>query len=156
MKYTADQVRDFHKTLHRLCGHAQIAPTDLDLRNWETFLRELEPLNDTPEGGFTVSDLTGVISFMAEQKRNGIGWSMRPSTILRDPEKFRDLVLEVRGKMKLKKRWADRPQSTPIHQKLPNGTRRITDDMTEIGEAIPIGDVATKTFAQMKKEAGLL
>jgi hypothetical protein len=153
--YFAVQIFQFHRTLHKLCGLAEIPPTTTDCRTWEDFLREMEPLNATEQGGFSVSDLTAVLAHMKEQKRAGIPWSMRPSTILRDPEKFRDLVLEVRSKMSLKNRWDKRPAPQPIHQYLANGTNRITDELGPDGDAVSVGDEAATTFADMRRKAGL-
>lgn len=116
-------IADFHKALHRACGLPQLAPSTGDKSTWWAFLREMAPLDDPHAGGpLTVQDITDVVTEMDRQRRNGTAaWSLRPSKILRDPELFRDLVLQAR-----KRRTArPRPSATRIVDQIaPTGHRR--------------------------------
>ena len=146
------QCRKFHSALHRLCGYPALAATMADLIAWHTFLTEMKPLAETEDGPFTVADLTAVLALMAKQKRDGIGWSMRPSKIIRDPEPFRDLVLEARRELATTKRRRNPP---PLIQRLPNGTTRRLDDRQADPPEIPLGKACAEEFAKLRKAAGI-
>lgn len=82
-----------------LCRGLQIEPWMLSANNqreWTDFLRELACLEETSGGPVRERDIAAVIALMWRQKRDGTPWGMRYSRILRDPETFRDLVLETR------------------------------------------------------------
>lgn len=97
MSHTHAQIEQFHRTLYSLCGFP-VPPFGLrEARAWEAFLFDLSGLAETPGGEFAQADLEKVLTRMRNEKQSGkIGWSMRPITILRDPERFFDMVLECR------------------------------------------------------------
>lgn len=146
-----ENVRKLHAALHRLCGLPALSATITDLIIWADFLREMKPLEETEGGPFTLADLTAVLSMMAKQKRDGVGWSMRPSKILQHPEQFRDLVLRCRADLKLRKVRLIPP---PI-QRLPNGITRQLENSEIPENCMPVGEAAAETFAQLRKQAGL-
>jgi hypothetical protein len=156
MTHTAADIDRFHRALHRLCRMPELAPTINDQRAWHDFLLEMKPLEDTDGGPFVLADLTAVLSEMRRQNEKGLAkWGFRPSQILRDPEKFRDLVLMARSSLRVAGRAAARQQSRPAVQHLPNGTNRITDDPEPQTEAVEAGPQAAATFAELRRQAGL-
>lgn len=155
MKHTAADVEKFHRTLHRLCRVDELSPTINDLRAWHDFLQEMKPLDDTDGGPFVLSDLTAVLSEMRRQNEKGLAkWAFRPSSILRDPEKFRDLVLMSRSFLRVARRAAARQQPRPAVQHLANGTNRITDDPEAHPEETTARDAALAELAAYRKRTG--
>ncbi len=126
--YTEDEIRKMHVALYEGCSLPVLPLRINDQRQWHDFLEEMKPLADTPGGPFRLADLVAVLAVMLEQKRNGVGWAMRPSKILREPETIRDLVLEARSKLKIRARAAERNAAAkPAIQHLPDGTTRQLD-----------------------------
>lgn len=156
MTHDAADVDKFHRALHRLCRMEEIPPTLNDQRAWHDFLQEMKPLEETEGGKFVLGDLTAVLSDMRRQNEKGLAkWAFRPSSILRDPEKFRDLVLMARSSLRVAGRFAARSTPRPAIQKFPDGISRITDDPEPQPEGIAAGPEAAAMFADLKKKAGL-
>ena len=94
---TRELVAEFHKALHSACGLPALRPSIGDERAWWDFLHEMAPLSEDESGPFSVADIDGAVRMMRREKNDGkAGWALRPSTILRNPETFRDMVLLFR------------------------------------------------------------
>lgn len=105
MKFTQENLTDFHRTLHKCCGLDPIRPSFADINQWRDFLTVMEPLEDTDGGPFCVADIVAMTSLMRKQNdRGGANWSLRPAKILRDPESMRDLILMARKFFRQRKR----------------------------------------------------
>lgn len=90
-------VAEFHKALHSACGLPALRPSMGDERIWWDFLREMAPLSEDESGPLSSTDIDGAVRIMRREKNDGkAGWALRPSTILRNPETFRDMVLLFR------------------------------------------------------------
>lgn len=142
-----EQIRRYHAALHRLCGLPALSPTISDLMAWHDFLAQMKPLDDTEGGPFTIADLTAVLSLMAKQKREGIPWSMRPTLILRDPERFRDMVLESRRRLR------KRPPAPITEQRFGKSIRQV--ESAHPDNSVAVGPAAASAFADLRKKAGL-
>lgn len=104
MTIKEEQIIAYHRALLRGCDLDPVRPAAGAQVAWDHFVREMEPLRDTEEGPFTMQDLVELLALMRKQKAEGIGWSMRPTAILRDPEKMIDLILENRRVKRLRQR----------------------------------------------------
>ena len=94
---TRELVTEFHKTLHLACGFPALRPSIGDERAWWDFLQEMTPLEEDESGPLSSIDIEGAVREMRREKNDGkAGWALRPSTILRNPETFRDMVLLFR------------------------------------------------------------
>jgi hypothetical protein len=94
---TKELVASFHKALHIACGLPALPPSMGDERAWWEFLQEMAPLSEDESGPFSIADIEGAIREMRRERNDGkAGWALRPSTILRNPESFRDMVLLFR------------------------------------------------------------
>lgn len=155
MKYTAEDVANFHRALHRLCGFPELIITMADQMNWESFLWQMEPLKDTADGAFSLADLTAVLTEMQRQKRDGVKWSLKPTNILRDPERFRDMVLTARSSSRVATRRAERPAPKPVVQRLADGTTRLTEDTEYEKESTTAREAALAELAEFRKRSGL-
>lgn len=120
MPHTAEQITAMHNALMRGCQHPQLRMTSADHSLWRDFLSVMEPLEDTPGGPITASDIVTVLGTMqahnnkARLSGRGYQYSLRPSSILRDPEKIRDLILESRRTL--------RKRPPPIMRQVNHGT----------------------------------
>lgn len=100
-------------SLHRVMLYALrlpfFSPAASDLIAWESFVSVLDSLGETPAGPLTPRDVRNVIDGMRRSNARGDSkWSLRLTNILRNPESFRDLVLESR---RIKR---ERPESRPV------------------------------------------
>ena len=96
---TREMVAEFHQAQHTACGLPALRPSMGDERAWWDFLREMEPLSEDESGPLSSIDIEGAVREMRREKNDGkAGWALRPSTILRNPETFRDMVLIFRSK----------------------------------------------------------
>lgn len=94
---TKELIAEFHKVLHTACGLPALRPSVGDERAWWDFLHEMAPLEEDESGPLSSVDIEGAIREMRREKNDGkAGWALRPSTILRNPETFRDMVLLFR------------------------------------------------------------
>lgn len=155
MTHSAEDIEKFHHALRRFCGLERLPFTFSDSTAWQGFLFVMQPLEGSEGGPFTLSDLTAVLSEIRQQKNRGINWTLRPTAILREPERFRDMVEEARRSLRIVKRVAERPASSPAVQSLPTGTRRLTEDPEPQPESTPAGEAAWETWQEMKRNAGL-
>jgi hypothetical protein len=122
MTHPPGDIADMHAALYSECGLPALGLTMSDTLVWRDFLSAMAPLAGTERGPLTVADIRAVIRLMRRQRdRNGIPWSLRPSRILRDPETFRDIVLETRQTRR------QPVQQPPAIQRLPGGGQRILD-----------------------------
>lgn len=91
------EIEPLHRALLAALRVDYFPPGMGDLNAWHDFLFVLRSLADTTGGPLTPHDLRAVIALMREQNREGKAkWALRFSKIMRDPEMFRDLVLETR------------------------------------------------------------
>ncbi len=91
------EIETLHRALLAALRVDYFPPGMGDLNAWHDFLFVLKSLDDSAGGCLTRRDLHAVVARMREQNRAGEAkWSLRFSKILRDPEAFRDLVLETR------------------------------------------------------------
>lgn len=94
---TKELIAEFHRTLHAACGLPALRPSVGDERAWWDFLQEMAPLEEDESGPLSSVDIEGAVREMRREKNDGkAGWALRPSTILRNPETFRDMVLLFR------------------------------------------------------------
>jgi hypothetical protein len=114
-QYTAEEVGSFHKALYRACGLPALTPGYSDQQAWWTFLEVVRPFEtETEEGRFKLDDLIETLAAINKEnaKRDPkFRIAMRPFSILRDPEKLRDLVLMAREEKRRRKRPAIRRES---------------------------------------------
>lgn len=107
MTFTETQIDTFHRALHRACGLEPIRPSMADQRTWWEFLQHMEPLEESSGGPFKIDDLVMVLGVMRkanDQRDRAYRFTMRPAAILRDPERFRDMVLEERARNQRRQR----------------------------------------------------
>ncbi len=131
MTHTAEQITAMHNALMRGCNHPQLRMTSADHSLWRDFLSVMEPLEDTEGGPITTSDIIAVLGTMqahnnkARLSGRGYQYSLRPSSILRDPEKIRDLILESRRTL--------RKRPPPVMRQVNHGTgnRQIEHDPSD-------------------------
>lgn len=144
MKFTVAQIEEFHRTLHQECGLDALRLTHNDQRAWFDFLREMEPLEDHPLGPFCVEDIRGAVGEMHYQKREGkASWAIRPSTILRNPDSFRDLVLEARKRRKQPKKLTAKILKTEKQPSVPS-------------DPLPENFSIKEEFEKLQREGGAL
>lgn len=153
--YSETDIQKMHAALYAGCEMPMLRLGITEQRQWHDFLQEMKPLADTPGGPFTLADLVAVLAFMAEQKRNGVGWAMRPSKILSTPETIRDLVLEVRKKLKLRARTTAHHAAAKLAiQHLPDGTTRQLDTNEPQDDYETARDAALEQFAEFRRLQG--
>ncbi len=112
---TKELVAQFHKALHMACGLPALRPSMGDERAWWDFLQEMAPLSEDESGPFCLADIEGAIREMRREKSDGkAGWALRPSTILKNPEGFRDMVLIFRSSRRLRRIKERRPTPSPV------------------------------------------
>lgn len=87
---------DLHRALLATLRVDYFAPGMQDMNNWRDFLFVMEPLKDSAGGELTIKDIGAAVALMRKQNRAGSNWSLRFTRIMRDPESFRDLVLQSR------------------------------------------------------------
>lgn len=100
-----DYIVQWHRELLRALRVEFFRPGLQEMNGWRDFLAVMAPLKETNAGEFTKRDLVAAVELMREQnKQRGGNWSLRFSKIMRDPETFRDLVLEARTKRRARPR----------------------------------------------------
>lgn len=106
--YTEEELSAMHKALHRACGMPSLSMSYGDQDAWRVVIAVMQPLEfDTEEGRFTLQDLIEALAAMNKantQRDARYRYTMRPSAIMRDPERLRDLVLECREIKRRRKR----------------------------------------------------
>lgn len=145
MTHSVEEIAAFHTALYEACGHEPMRMSMSDDRIWWDFLKAHEPLEDTTGGPLTKVDILAVVREMERQKKQGAGWSLRPITILRDPERFRDMVLESRRVHR------KRPAATVQPQRTGEITTAIEHDPAAESDSRPLGSVLSE-FLQEHKE----
>jgi hypothetical protein len=112
---TKELVAQFHKALHMACGLPALPPSMGDERAWWEFLQEMAPLSEDESGPFSIADIEGAIREMRRERNDGkAGWALRPSTILRNPESFRDMVLLFRTNRRSRRMKERQPAPAPV------------------------------------------
>ena len=66
------------------------------MNDWKDFLYVMKPLEDSAGGALKLADIAAAVGLMRKQNRDGSNWSLRYAKIMRDPETFRDLILQAR------------------------------------------------------------
>jgi hypothetical protein len=91
------EILEFHRALLDALGIDHFRPGMADVNMWKDFLFFLDTLKDSAGGPLTAKDITAALRLMRQENRDKrAGWSLRYSRILREPESFRDLVLQAR------------------------------------------------------------
>jgi hypothetical protein len=91
------EIAEFHRALLVALGVDYFPPGMADVNAWREFLFLLDTLKDSAGGPLTARDIHAVVALMRQQNRDRkAGWSLRFGKIMREPEAFRDLVLEAR------------------------------------------------------------
>lgn len=137
-------IPSLHKTLCLALGLPVLRLSISGESQWYWFVRET-CLDSTPGGPLTCEDIQNVIALMRKQKTVGTGWSLRYSRIMRDPETFRDLVLETRRQPR------PRPPVVRITREQPDGCRVLAEKDTAM-EAVAVA--AHEEFLRFCKEMG--
>jgi len=141
-RITREQVATFHKALHSACNLPALRPSMGDERIWWDFLQEMSPLEEDESGPFSISDIEGAVREMRREKNDGkASWSLRPSTILRNPEGFRDMVLLFRTKRR-SSRIKERKVTAAPMQSLPQEEEPLSRE--ELAEG----------FSELRKKLG--
>jgi hypothetical protein len=91
------EILELHKALLAALRVDYFTPGMGDVNAWRDFLFVLDTIKDSAGGPLTARDIHAAIGLMREQNRDKrAGWSLRFGKIMREPEAFRDLVLEAR------------------------------------------------------------
>lgn len=94
---SAKSILALHRVVLEELRLPYFSPSMNDLRMWEDFLRELKALEETPGGPLCPADVRAVLRGMWKANVAGQArYAMRLTSIMREPERFRDLVLESR------------------------------------------------------------
>lgn len=132
---------DWHRDLLDALRVSFFRPGLQEMNAWRDFLAVMAPLKETDGGEFTKADLVAVVALMREQnKSRGGNWSLRFAKIMRDPETFRDLVLEIRAKRKV------RPRAAIVRSSL------TVAGVTIATETDPAADAAPQPIGEPVKE----
>lgn len=91
------EIHEFHRALLVALNLDHFPAGMGDVNMWREFLFVQAPLCDSAGGPFAVLDIHAAVKLMRQQNKAGeTRWSLRYSKILREPEAFRDLVLQAR------------------------------------------------------------
>lgn len=91
------EIAEFHRALLAALQVDFFPPGMGDVNAWREFLFALDTLKDSAGGALTAHDIGAAVRLMRQQNKNGkAGWSLRFGKIMKEPEDFRDLVLEAR------------------------------------------------------------
>ena len=91
------EILEFHRALLDALGVDYFSPGLSDINAWRDFLFFLDSLKDSAGGPLTAKDIAAAVRVMRQENRDKrAGWSLRYFRILREPESFRDLVLQSR------------------------------------------------------------
>lgn len=104
-----------------------------DVNAWRDFLFVFEPLKDSAGGPLSAKDIHAAVALMRLENRSaGNRWSLRFARILKEPESFRDLVLQSR------KQNRDRPPAVPASRSAGNTSILIERDPSAENQPQPI------------------
>ena len=144
----AAKILALHRALCAAIGNPEFKLTMSDERAWSDFLGVISSLDETSGGPLTPRDMKLVIERMRTQVASGkAGWSLRYTKILRDPETFRDLVLEVR------KKFRPRAAIERVTRTLPDGANVIDErDPAAEADATNIRAAAKTEMARFKAQ----
>lgn len=96
-----DRIERLHREMLNALRVDYFPPGMSDAEAWRGFLYVMDTLAETPGGMLTPRDVRNAVDLMRKQvAEKKAGWSLRFSKIIRDPEAFRDLVLETRRKIR--------------------------------------------------------
>lgn len=144
--HTDQEITELHRRLYELCGKPALRPTYNDITAWQRFLFEMRPLEDAGDlaGRFEVRDLVAVMIRRDRERAKGAGWSIWPSKILQEPDKFRDMVLEERATAR---RSRPRPQPKRISLTAGDTTVEVDHDPVADADAAPLSNAMAEFLA---------
>lgn len=121
MTHTEPEILALHRALCEALELPALRPGLSQQSQWSHFLRELEPLQDMPEGKLSVDDIRAVIAEMQRHNRRRPDAQYRLTlwAILTNPERFFDLAVEIRQRPRRKP--VAKPQPTLQPKPEPNG-----------------------------------
>ncbi len=134
-----DYIVAWHRDLLDALRVSFFRPGLQEMNSWRDFLAVMAPLKQSEGGEFTKADLVAVVALMREQnKSRGGNWSLRFAKIMRDPETFRDLVLEIRAKKRTRPRPALQQSSRVVAGVAdPGGSITIATETDPAAETLP-------------------
>lgn len=141
---TSDAILKLHKVMLMELRIPYFAPSMADAQSWDAFLFVMKSLEETPGGPLTPVDVRAVIRWMRSQNEKGAKWALRLSKIMRDPENFRDLVLERRRKLRLAE-----PHYVETVQKIAGVARSI--EVPTSRDPVPMDEETKKFLADFER-----
>lgn len=149
--HSVEEIQGLHSALMIACGFPPLRLSPADARLWWEVLHTLEPLTETPEGKLAPKDIQEVVGEMKRQNKAKVAkWALRPTNILRDPEKLRDLVLEARQRRNARPR---RPMTQTIVECV-DGVSRLVEKPVE-DTYIDASTAALEELNRFRKASGL-
>jgi hypothetical protein len=108
------EIVELHRALLEALRVDYFPPGIIEMNCWKDFLFVMKPLAESAGGAFTVRDISPAVALMREQnKAQGANWSLRYAKIMRDPESFRDFVLQARKTKRTRPPVATKSVRTP-------------------------------------------
>lgn len=143
------EIEALHRALLSALRVDYFPPGMGDLNAWRDFLFVLQSLEGSVGGCLTSHDIRAAVNLMREQNREGKAkWALRFAKVLREPESFRDLVLETR---RLKR---PRPPVERSSRRAGDITLETERDPATEAEPQPISRPVAEQYAEFKKRMG--
>jgi hypothetical protein len=138
-------IPEFHRVLLDALAVDYFQPGLADINAWRDFLYFLETLNDSAGGPLTARDIAAAVRLMRQENRDRrASWSLRFARILREPESFRDLVLQAR------KQKRERPQVRTESRQAGNISIAVERDPAAESDARPASEILREFKEKMK------
>lgn len=143
-----------HRALYRACGLQVPTYSYAEENAWQPIVYlTADFATTTDEGRFCLQDLIDVLAEMSRlnaQRDPQYRTTMRPYAILRDPERLRDLILEVREK----KRARQRPKPVVKPRAMAHHVQAIEEDPAMESEPASLTDLMQKEIARLEGRVG--